>query len=85
MDSPKDIKKGGWQESLTVFLRLSSWIAFPVLAGVFIGRWLDRKYDSEPWLFLLSVGAAFVVSMFGLVINAIKEFKKIEAEAKKKK
>lgn len=85
MDSPKDIEKGGWQESLTVFFRLSSWIAFPVLAGVFIGRWLDRKYDSEPWLFLLSVGAAFVVSMFGLVINAVKEFKKIEAEAKKKK
>mgnify|MGYP000968871592 CR=1 FL=1 len=78
-------KKPAWQEGLQVFLRLSAWIAFPVLVGVFVGRWLDRKYDSEPWLFLTSVGAAFLVSMFGLVTNAIKEFKKIEAESKKKK
>ena len=77
--------KGGWQEALAIFLRLSSWIAFPVIAGALVGNWLDRKYDSAPWLFLVSIGVSFVISMFGLVTNAIKEFKKVEKESKDKK
>ncbi len=86
MDIPKNVnQKPSWQEPLQIFLRLSSWIAFPVLVGALLGRYLDRRYDSEPWLFLASVGVAFLVSMFGLVSSAIKEFKKIESESKKNK
>lgn len=67
-----------WQGSLSVFLRMSYWISAPVLVGIFLGRWLDRRYDSEPWLFLLCTGLSFVFSMVGLIKTAYQEFNKSE-------
>lgn len=72
-----------WQPGLLLFTRLSGWIAGPVILAVFVGKWLDRKYNTEPWLFLLSVGIAFIFSMIGIVKDALKEMRKIEEEAKK--
>lgn len=72
-----------WQPALMVFARLSGWIVAPVVLAVFLGKWLDRKYSTEPWLFLATVGFSFFISIFGLAKNAVEEFKKIEEEEKK--
>lgn len=72
------MKDTTWSIALRIMTKLTGWIAFPIIIGVFLGRWLDRKYGTEPWLFLATIGVAFVISMYGLVINAVKEFKKIE-------
>lgn len=77
--------KNDWASALKIFLNLSYWIAFPVLIGTFLGRWLDRKYGTEPWLFLGVLGFCFLVSMYGLITKALKEFKKIDEEYKNKK
>lgn len=82
-DNPN--KAPWWQPGLVLFTRLSGWIAGPVLLGVFIGKWLDRRYDTEPWLFLVTVGIAFFISMFGIVRDSLREMKRIEEEEKKKK
>ena len=74
--SPKNIFTY-WQPQLRIVAKLSSWIAIPVILATFLGKWLDKKYDTEPWLFLATVGLAFIISMFGLVKNALTEFKKI--------
>jgi ATP synthase protein I len=74
-----------WQPGLILFSRLSSWIVAPILIGIFIGKWLDRKYNTEPWLFLISVGIAFFISMFGVVKDALREMKRIDKEAEEKK
>jgi F0F1-type ATP synthase assembly protein I len=66
--------------ALRVMANISGWIAFPVIIGLFLGRWLDRRFGTEPWLFLTTIGVCFVVSMYGLVTNSLKEFKKIEKE-----
>ena len=71
------MKNDSWAQALRIMASLSSWIAFPVIIAVFVGKWLDRKFATDPWLFLASVGLAFLVSMYGLIINAQKEFKKI--------
>ncbi len=63
---------------LFMFAKLSVWIVVPVLAAVFLGKLFDEKYNTEPWLFLLSVGVAFMISMIGLVTSASKAFKDIE-------
>jgi F0F1-type ATP synthase assembly protein I len=76
-------KKSDWAEALAVFFRLSVWIVFPVLIGVFLGKWLDRVNNSSPKWFLIVVGISFVISMFGLVVNTLKEYKKIEKNEKK--
>lgn len=66
-----------------MFLRMSGWIGGPVIAGTVIGKYLDRKFNTEPWLFLLSVGISFVISMIMLVVIGLREMKKIDAEAGK--
>jgi len=67
--------------SLRVFANVSIWIAAPVIIGVILGKFLDKRFNTEPWLFLITVGLCFLISMYGLVVNAQKEFKKIEEEA----
>jgi hypothetical protein len=70
-----------WVPAVSVFARLSGWLLAPLIIGVTLGKWLDKKYDTAPWLFLITIGVAFIVSMFGLVKNTMEEFKKIEKAA----
>lgn len=75
-----------WQPAIALFLRFSAWIAFPVIIGAYLGKWLDNRYNSAPWGFIAVVGMSFVISMIGLVINASKEYSKIiKDESKKEK
>jgi F0F1-type ATP synthase assembly protein I len=75
-------KENWWQKPVLLFAELSSWIAFPVLMAVFIGKWLDQRYGTKPWLFLVTVAVAFVISTIGIVKNAVKNIKSIEQEEK---
>ena len=71
--------------ALRIMANISGWIAFPVIIGLFVGKWLDNKYGTEPWLFLITIGVCFTVSIIGLATMALQEFKKIEQEARKSK
>ncbi len=77
------MKKDSWSLALRIAARLTGWVGFPVVIGVFLGKWLDKKFNTEPWLFLATIGFCFLVSMYGLIVNALKEFKAIEQEYKK--
>lgn len=79
------MKTESWPLALKVTARVTGWIAFPVIIGMFLGKWLDQKYGTEPWLFLATIGVSFVVSMAGLVKEALKEFKNIDKEYSAKK
>jgi len=74
------MKNDSWSLALRVMANISGWIAFPVIIGLFLGRWLDRHFGTDPWLFLTTIGVCFLISIYGLVINALKEFKKIEKD-----
>jgi F0F1-type ATP synthase assembly protein I len=74
------MKNDNWGLALRVMAQLSGWIAIPVIIALFIGKWLDKKFSTEPWLLLATIGGAFLVSMVGLIMNALKEFKRIEKE-----
>lgn len=79
------MKNDSWSLALRIMVRISGWIAFPVLLGVFLGKWLDKRFNTEPFLFIITVAVCFIISMYGLVINALKEFKKIDDESKAEK
>jgi len=79
------MKNDSWSLALKVMANISGWIAFPVIIGLFLGRWLDKRFGTEPWLFLATIGICFIISIYGLVINSLKEFKKIEKEYADKK
>lgn len=74
-----------WQPSLLIFTRLSGWIGGPIIIALFVGKWLDRKYGTEPWGFLFLVGFAFIISTIGITKDAIREMNKLENEEKKAK
>lgn len=74
-----------WQPALTMFIKLSGWIGFPIIIALFLGKWLDKKYNSAPWLLLACIGAAFVISMVGLVKETVSEYKKIDRLGKNEK
>jgi len=75
-------RQAWWQPAVMMFIRFSSWIFAPVIIGAFVGKWLDSKYETEPLLFLSTVGFAFLISVFGLVRIVKEEYKKIERESK---
>lgn len=39
----------------------------PVIVGVFGGRWLDRRFGTEPWLLLVLTVLGAVAGMINLV------------------
>jgi len=84
-DQNKQGKNYWWGVGLSLFFKLSGWIAGPILVAIVVGRWLDRKFGTEPWLFLGTIGIAFVISIFGIIRDSLKELKKIDAEADKDK
>jgi len=67
-----------WQPGILLFVQLSGWIVVPIIMAVFLGKWLDQKYNTKPWLFLATVIAAFVVSMLGIVKEANQAIKQME-------
>lgn len=75
-------KESWWQPALLLFARLSSWVVVPVLLATLLGRWLDRRFDTAPWGLVVIVGFAFIISMYGLVREAGREYGKIEGKGK---
>jgi len=62
-----------WQPGLVLFVRLSGWIAIPVIIALIAGKQLDKTFHSAPWLFLLSVASAFIISIVMIVRIGLKE------------
>ena len=82
---PKKIEKAWWEPAMTVFAEVTGWIVVPIVAALFLGRYLDEKYDSAPWYYLTLTGVAFIISCIGIVIVAGKYIRQIERENQAKK
>jgi len=52
---------------------------------LFLGRWLDSRYNSKPWFFLGLTAFAFAVSTFGIIKETMIYYKKLEEDIKKEK
>src|SRR3989338_10814390 len=76
------VQAAWWQPAIIMFLKLSVWIAVPIIIALYLGEWLDNKYDSSPWLFLTCLGLAFAISIFGLIKSASRELEKFEKNGK---
>ncbi|MBC8465083.1 MAG: AtpZ/AtpI family protein [Parcubacteria group bacterium] len=63
---------------------MTGWILAPALLGGFLGMWLDEKYGTTPWLFLLILGFSFIISIVGVARIAIREFRRLDEDEKEK-
>jgi len=84
-ESEEKNNQAWWQPAVMMFAKLSGWIAAPIVIALYLGKWLDKKYDSAPRWLLICIGAAFFISMIGLVKETIREYKKIDRLGEEKK
>ena len=64
--------------ALQLFGQLAIWLVFPIILALFLGKWLDERFGTEPKLYFLCVAISFVVTMGGLIRYAIKAVRKID-------
>lgn len=80
--SEPSIKSEYWK----IFTKVSAWIVVPVLISAFIGNYLDKKFNSEPWILGFGLAASFTVSMIAIVKIVTKYSKEhLSAQAGDKK
>jgi F0F1-type ATP synthase assembly protein I len=74
-----------WQPGLILFYKLSGLVAGPILLAIFVGKYLDKAFNTEPWIFLSLTAVALVVSTTAIIYTYFREMKKIEQDEKDKK
>lgn len=62
-----DQKSPFWTVGLKLFVEVTSWIAIPIVLSLLAGKWLDDRYQTEPWFFLGLTGLAFIATLVGIV------------------
>jgi len=67
-----------------MFAQSTGWIAVPVIGALFLGNWLDQKYQTKPLYFLSLTILAFIISCIGIGMTGIKYIKEIDLEDKNK-
>jgi F0F1-type ATP synthase assembly protein I len=68
-------------EYIKVFSKISAWIIGPVLVSALVGNYLDKKFNSSPWILGVGLAISFTVSMVAIVKIA----KKYDTEVLKEK
>jgi ATP synthase protein I len=41
--------KDWWQQAVGIFSEVTGLIVVPIVGGLYLGGYLDKKYNSEPW------------------------------------
>lgn len=84
MQDDSKIEKPWWREGVMIFVKVSSYIAFPVIISSLIGKYLDKKYDSGLRFFLIFIALGFITTIY-LIWKEMKIYKKkVEQEEKDK-
>ncbi len=65
---------------MIMFAKVSAWVAIPIVLALFIGKYLDKKYDTSPWIFVGATILAFSISMIAIGKISIKYIHKIDKE-----
>ncbi len=64
-----EVKSPWWKPGLIIFTKVSASIAIPIILALFVGKYLDKKYNSAPWIFLGLTFIAFIFSIFTIWKN----------------
>ncbi|MFA5030895.1 MAG: AtpZ/AtpI family protein [Patescibacteria group bacterium] len=78
-------EKGSTFSALKLSLELGYTIAIPIVVLALVGRLLDKKFDTSPWLLITGIILSMVVSSVALVLKFNAIMKNIQEEDKKEK
>jgi len=69
------IEKPWWREGVLLSAKVSAYIAVPIIIASFIGKYLDKKYNTDPYIFFITIGLAFLLTIF-MIWREVKKYKK---------
>ena len=73
-----------WRDGVLIFVKVSAYIAVPIILASFAGKYLDEKYNSGNLIFFCLIIIAFISTMY-LIWREVKVYKnKIEAPTQRK-
>lgn len=76
-------KNNWWAPGLIIFTKISSFIAIPIIIALFVGKYFDKKYNTEPYIYIICILLAFLSSIF-LIWKNSKDYAKILEDKYKK-
>jgi len=84
MNKDPENKIAWWEPAMEVFYQVTGLIAGPIIIALFLGRYLDDKYQSGQKFFFILLALAFVVSITGIMTLTKRYAKKTAEEVKNK-
>jgi F0F1-type ATP synthase assembly protein I len=77
--------KNWWKPGLTIFLKVSGSIAIPIVIALYVGKYLDTRFNTAPWIFLGLTAIAFIISLVSLWKNVTSYIQNVEKEEQEKR
>jgi len=71
-----------WRPAMLIFGRISVWVALPLVIALILGKYLDSRFGTRPWIFLGLTAVAFVISSVAIVRVVHSYIKDIEKNSK---
>jgi len=66
-----------WKDGALIFSEISTWIVVPIVLALILGKWLDARYGTEPWIFIGLAVFGFLITAFGIVKSVRKYSQRI--------
>ena len=85
MEDNSKFEKPWWRDGMIIFVKVSSYIAVPIILASLLGNFLDKKYATGNLLFYIFITFAFFATIY-LIWKEIKIYKKkmdLSVETKK--
>jgi len=68
----KDKKAGGSWSALSLAWELGYSISLPIVIFALAGRFLDRKFDTSPWMLLIGILISIIISSYIVYKKTVK-------------
>lgn len=54
------------REGIGIFSEITGLMALPVVVGALAGRWLDQKYDTDPWFIIIGTALGVLLASISI-------------------
>lgn len=67
INEENNLNKPSWAVGVQLFSEISGWIVGPIVIALILGKWLDGKFGTEPWIFIALAAFGFLITIYGIV------------------